>query len=86
MRDGLFDLGMFKAHWARATAALSAARTHQPAVDLDDAPTRREQLEERIHASRATLESYVASSLHSAEELAKLSRRRQREPAGVHAD
>ena len=47
------------------------------------APTRREQLEERIHASRAALEEYVASSLHSAEELAKLSRRRQREPGFV---
>ena len=86
VRDGQFDMGMFKAHWGRATAALAAARTHQPARSTSTTRRRRrEQLEERIHASRATLESYVASSLHSAEELAKLSRRRQREPAGVHA-
>jgi stearoyl-CoA desaturase (delta-9 desaturase) len=69
VRDGQFDMGMFKAHWGRATAALAAVRTHAPSVEL----------EERIHASRAALEGYVASSLHSAEELAKLSRRRQRE-------
>ena len=53
VRDGQFDMGMFKAHWGRATAALAAARTHQPTLGLDDSPSRREQLEERIHASRA---------------------------------
>ena len=39
VRDGQFDMGMFKAHWARATAALAAARTAPTdAIDLDDAP------------------------------------------------
>jgi stearoyl-CoA desaturase (delta-9 desaturase) len=83
VRRGEFDMGMFKAHWARATAALHAARSDEPQLAMEaveaDGPTRREQLEEKIHASRAALEGYVASSLHSAEELAKLSRRRQRE-------
>jgi stearoyl-CoA desaturase (delta-9 desaturase) len=83
VRRGEFDMGMFKAHWARASAALHAARTNEPQLAMEaveaEGPTRREQLEEKIHASRAALETYVASSLHSAEELAKLSRRRQRE-------
>ena len=71
VRDGQFDMGMFKAHWGRATAALPAARTHEPApapasraprgrrrrcgersTTVADAPHAREQLEERIHASR----------------------------------
>ncbi len=67
VRDGSFDVGMFKVHWAKATAAVAAA-------GHGDRPA-----EDRIHASRAAVEDYVASSLRSAEELAKLSRRRARE-------
>jgi stearoyl-CoA desaturase (delta-9 desaturase) len=63
VRDGSFDMGMFKAHWHRATAALAHAGH-----------------DEAIRTSREALEGYVASSLRSAEELAKLSRRRQRAP------
>jgi len=81
VRDGQFDMGMFKAHWAKANAALAAARhgRRQLPPAADEPAGRREQLEERIHASRTALEDYVASSLRSAEELAKLSRKRQRE-------
>lgn len=81
IRDGQFDVGMFRAHWNKANAALRSTG----AVAADDTGTgtepvgRREHLEERISASRTALEEYVASSLRSAEELAKLSRRRQRD-------
>jgi len=100
IRDGQFDMGMFKAHWGKAQAALTAARAlaptgdHEPepvlvmaggSTDADERPSRRDQLEDMIHASRAALEDHVASSLRSAEELAKLARRRQRE-LGLNAD
>jgi stearoyl-CoA desaturase (delta-9 desaturase) len=93
VRDGAFDEGMFKKHWAKAQAALNSARHHEPALpdgallaeaDADgEHQTRREQLEERIRHNRAALEEYVASSLRSAEELAKLNRRAQRATAGA---
>lgn len=106
VRDGQFDMGMFKAHWGKATAALHTTRNRTgPAHAPADAPapllvaatadaertgrpadeavagdaSRLEQLEDRIRVSRLALEQYVASSLRSAEELATLSRRRQRE-------
>jgi stearoyl-CoA desaturase (delta-9 desaturase) len=88
VRDGSFDMGMFKVHWAKATAALAAARPWdragadvEAAIENDveaDHRTRREQLEARLRDSRAALESYVHGSMQSAEELAKLSRRHQR--------
>ncbi len=91
VRDGSFDMGMFKVHWAKATAALAAARPWdragadlEAAIETDvegDRHTRREQLENRLRDSRATLESYVHGSMRSAEELAKLSRRHQRAAA-----
>jgi stearoyl-CoA desaturase (delta-9 desaturase) len=101
VRDGAFDEGMFKKHWAKAHAALAAARHHgaeadtaptlagatrtaDGAADLDaEHHTRREQLEDKIRSNRAALEEYVASSLRSAEELARLDRRAQRTPASA---
>ena len=121
VRHGAFDVGMFKAHWGKATASLVAhlrradgpdealalevaaaaevetALAHAgldasaPAVlttavaDLDDEldaeladpATRRENLAEQIHASRAALEESVRTAMRSAEELAALSRRQR---------
>jgi len=84
VRDGAFDMGMFKAHWSRATAAVTAARTG-PAVINDvgqaeqlDRPgseiTQRE-LTTMIRANEASLAAHVQSTLDRAEELARLSRR-----------
>ena len=121
VRHGAFDVGMFKAHWGKATASLvahlrradgpdealaleaaaaaevEAALAHAgvddpaPALlttagaDLDaeldaelaDPATRRENLAEQIHASRAALEESVRTAMRSAEELAVLSRRQR---------
>jgi len=68
VRDGSFDMGMFKAHWGKATAALA---NHRPG-GADPAP-----LEGRIHASRESLEESVRNAMRSAEELAHLSRRQR---------
>jgi len=93
VRDGSFDMGMFKAHWAKAGAALAAhvrrseaeipapegtdavlARVEVSPEPDDAALTRRENIEERMHASRVTLEESVRTAMRSAEELAQLSR------------
>ena len=66
VRDGSFDEGMFRKHWAKAQAAMNAAR------HLD---------EEKVRTHRAALEEYLASSLRSAEALAKLNRQQQRAAA-----
>jgi stearoyl-CoA desaturase (delta-9 desaturase) len=108
--DGSFDMGMFKAHWAKATAALAAhgrkadaalapgalgtvaaesspsgalvtigapAAHEVEAGGVTDAATRRENIEERMHASRLALEESVRTAMASAEELAQLSRRQR---------
>ncbi len=80
VRDGTFDMGMFKSHWAKATAALSAARPHPQdskgteASDPEIA-SRGERLEDLITANMATLSEHAQSTLAHAEELARLSRR-----------
>ena len=87
IRDGSFDMGMFKAHWAKAGQALHNVRSHLPSrdtgapePDLDpEVAGRREQLEELIRANRAALQQHVQSTLDSAEELARLSRRHDRQ-------
>ena len=87
IRDGSFDMGMFKAHWAKAGQALHNVRSHLPSRDggvveaeLDpEVAGRREQLEELIRANRAALQQHVQSTLDSAEELARLSRRHDRQ-------
>ncbi|MCU1455331.1 MAG: Delta-9 acyl-phospholipid desaturase [Acidimicrobiales bacterium] len=85
VRDGSFDEGMFKAHWARATQALANARSSRPhrGDDLSDADPevagRREQLDELIRANRTALQEHAQTALAHAEELARLSRRQQRQ-------
>jgi stearoyl-CoA desaturase (delta-9 desaturase) len=115
IKDGAFDYGMFKAHWAKASRAVANTRSHlgdrlveqrahaaealadrrealhDTVVDRREAlhgsvVEHRELLAERAHAledtlgeRRQALEAFVHSSLESAEELARASRRRQRE-------
>jgi stearoyl-CoA desaturase (delta-9 desaturase) len=82
VRDGAFDMGMFKAHWAKASAALAATHVPGPPIaapaDDDDRVSRRDALEEMIRDRTTSLQDYVHHSLRSAEELASLSRRLQR--------
>jgi stearoyl-CoA desaturase (delta-9 desaturase) len=69
--QGAFDLGTFRSNVARAAAAVAnvGASIHQG----------RESLEEAVAAKKEALEAFVADSLQSAEELARLSRRHERE-------
>ena len=81
VREGSFDVGMFKAHWGKATAALAAhARKADVLVDHSDdleAATRREAIADQMHASREALEESVRTAMRSAEELAQLSRKQR---------
>ena len=106
VRDGSFDIGMFRAHWNKARGAVAAAganvahaiadtRDHASEVlaDRRDAVAenfagRREAISDRraemaagVEARREALEGFVYSTLESAEELAQLSRRGQRDLA-----
>jgi len=83
VRDGSFDMGMFKSHWAKATAALTdaqpgerTARRQNVHDGLDpELASRREHLEQLISTNRQALHEHVQSTLAHAEELARLSRR-----------
>ncbi len=92
VRDGSFDTGMFRAHWAKAGAALANVRSHAGrGAEVEEAllaadpevHTRREQLEELIAANRAALQEHIATALAHAEELGRLSRRQDRQQAVV---
>ena len=82
VEDGNFDIGTFKAHWARAQAAV--AHTHanlgskvaESRVHAVEAlAERREALELAIEARKEALDEFVQSSMTSAEELALITRR-----------
>jgi stearoyl-CoA desaturase (delta-9 desaturase) len=80
VRDGSFDMGMFKSHWAKATAALNAVRPAALGVTDDgtldpEIVSRRDRLEDLITANAASLHEHAQSTLAHAEELARLSRR-----------
>ena len=87
VRDGQFDMGMFKAHWAKAGAALTNVRSNAKATLIDpellesdpELATRREQLEELIASQRAALNEHIQNALDHAEELGRLSRRQDRQ-------
>ena len=84
--DGSFDIGMFRAHWVKASRAVHAAhahlglRVHGLRDDLrDNTSEAKAAVEAGIAAKREVLEDFVAHSMASAEELAQLTRRRERE-------
>ena len=95
IRDGEFDTGMFKNHWAKATTALA----YQSAPEIDaTAPAlvdpallatdpeltgRRHPLDELIAHNRAALADHAAKALAAAEELGRLSRRQDRQTATI---
>jgi stearoyl-CoA desaturase (delta-9 desaturase) len=86
IKDGAFDIGMFRANWARAAAAVANTeptlgdRMRQKRAHAGEAIThRREEVAGAVHAKKEALETFVHESLESAEELAKLSRRRGRD-------
>jgi stearoyl-CoA desaturase (delta-9 desaturase) len=91
VNEGAFDHGMFRAHWAKATAALANARTQSgDTVDVaalesadPELAGRRAQLEDLIASNRAALQEHVANALAHAEELGRLSRRHDRQQAPV---
>ena len=83
IKDGAFDIGMFKANWARAAAAVANTepslgdRVRERKVHAGEAITnRREEVGVAVNARKQALETFVHESLESAEELAKLNRRR----------
>jgi stearoyl-CoA desaturase (delta-9 desaturase) len=86
VRDGSFDIGMFRANWTKAAAALAASKaTIGEAISDgvgavgDSLASRRAALEEKLRADRAALDEFVASALRAAETLAGHARRGQRE-------
>jgi stearoyl-CoA desaturase (delta-9 desaturase) len=90
IKAGAFDIGMFKANWAKAAAAVANTeptlgdRVRERRVHAGEAITqRREEVTQAVHHKKEALETFVHESLESAEELAKLSRRRSPEPGLV---
>ena len=81
IRDGEFDLGMFRAGWRRAGAVVSrscspwvpAARSARGAVSDGKAA-----LDTALHAKRETLEEFVLAAQHAAEDLARAAKRARR--------
>ena len=87
LRDGAFDIGMFRANWAKAARAVSDAGAwldrHTPdrhaGVGADLAPLDGEHRPApNVAASKVALERLVHSSLDSASELASAMRAAQR--------
>lgn len=86
VKDGSFDIGMFRSHWIKASRSVHAAqaslgqRVHDRRQDAAEAlSTRRASAEASIAARKVALEDFVHHSLESAEELAKLRRTSERE-------
>ncbi len=69
VKHGSFDLGMFRAHWAMANAAVVASKEA-----FSHSVGDRVHLGEAIDVARESLDGVVQSTLHRAEELSKLTR------------
>ncbi|MBI2706435.1 MAG: acyl-CoA desaturase [Actinobacteria bacterium] len=88
VKDGSFDIGMFRLSWNKAARTLQAASAHVGELVHDKRANagealaeKRHAVEEGIHQHKATLEQFVHSSMESAEELARATRRGNREIA-----
>ena len=86
VRDGQFDMGMFKAYWGKAGAALHNVRLTRQSDDVDtlavtdpELATHRQELDELIARNRAALAEHVAHAMAAAEELGRLTRRQNRQ-------
>jgi stearoyl-CoA desaturase (Delta-9 desaturase) len=85
VRDGMFDLGMFRAAWRRAGTAVARSRVTlgQPMSAVGDSlSTGHASLEAAMHAKRVELELAVAAAIDAAEELTRTSRRATRGVVG----
>ena len=74
LHDGVFDLGMFRAAWRRAGAAVANSRTSLGtpiAAAANLVSSRQAALEAAIHAQRVALEEAVTASLRAAEDLTR---------------
>ncbi len=77
LRDGVFDLGMFRVAWRRADAAVTHSRqllTGPLSAAANGMTARHAALEASLHAKRAALEELVAASLVAAEDLTRTAR------------
>ncbi len=86
IKEGAFDIGMFKANWARAAAAVAntepslGERVRERRAQAGEVLThRREEVAVAVQTKKQALETFVYDSLESAEELAKLNRPRGRD-------
>ncbi len=86
VKDGSFDIGMFRSNWAKAAAAVSntqaalGTRVRKRTAMAGEALSHgREAAAASVQAKKQALEDFVHGSLQSAEELARLTRRSQRE-------
>ncbi len=87
--QGSFDIGMFRAHWTKATRAVASSHVvqavHEGRVSASDAlaSTRdaagQTAIAQGLASRKQALEGFVHSSLESAEELARASRKGQRD-------
>ncbi|HVN52130.1 MAG TPA: acyl-CoA desaturase [Acidimicrobiales bacterium] len=82
--QGTFDIGMFRAHWAEATRAVASSHVvqvvHDGRVSAGEAlVSTRDAAAQSVQARKQQLEGFVHSTLESAEELARVTRRGQRE-------
>jgi stearoyl-CoA desaturase (Delta-9 desaturase) len=89
--QGTFDIGMFRAHWVKATRAVASSHVVQAVHDsrvtagealastLDAAAASQVAIAQSLTAHKQALEGFVHSSLESAEELARANRLGQRE-------
>jgi stearoyl-CoA desaturase (delta-9 desaturase) len=79
---GSFDIGMFRSHWRKASGAVHAAQAsigNRVQGRADALANRRASLEANLHDKKQSLEGFVHHSLESAEELARLARKGERE-------
>jgi stearoyl-CoA desaturase (Delta-9 desaturase) len=74
---GAFDIGLFRSHLARASAALARSRSGLDVVEALAA--RRAAVVEALHSEREALEQSVTSSLRAAEQYARKVRRAVRD-------
>lgn len=74
VKHGTFDLGMFRAHLAKANAAVVASKSALSHSVGD----RKAHLGDAVDAARESLDGVVLSTLHCAEELAKLTKQSSR--------
>jgi stearoyl-CoA desaturase (delta-9 desaturase) len=97
VKDGSFDIGMFRSNWAKAAAAVAnsqptlgdrvrerrtlagEALTHRREAVEGAMTARKQAVEGAVTARKQAVEAFVHESLLSAEELARVSRRTQRD-------